>query len=392
MPRLAHDSLYYADDKDIYDLLSSAKQRVTPLKLLELARTRGIILSPDENRDAVAEWIARMPFAWPQVVSLLEMTTSADRADKLTSLRMDSATADEWSEAVSTVKGARAEQRGEVWSVSRNGDSLTVSVQYSELDPGRTRLAQKRERDFVVEVETTPAGGVRVRHQSQDRAAEIVKAVCDELMKGKERLEPKRIELYGIRDPVKRTQFFLNLIAGIDGYTLEDVKSVKGSRLSPTLEVDVPSEEAGTDSDGQHEDRTERDLEAHVRRVALYGDGILHAAEYQTLFKDDFFVSSIAWTSMESRSGTQRVEFEAAFNDAEDARGFVYGVRGIWPRTQNGELRKNKVSVGQLKDTKAFHALIEESAYKALCSISTDVKQAATDEEPQGQTQAGAKA
>jgi hypothetical protein len=51
-------ALYFADDKDIYDLLAAARQRLTPQKLVDIARTRGLLLSPSDDRDALVAYSA----------------------------------------------------------------------------------------------------------------------------------------------------------------------------------------------------------------------------------------------------------------------------------------------------------------------------------------------
>jgi len=45
--------LYFATNKEIHDLLYSAKQKVTEGTLHELLRDRGIFCSPQESRDAL---------------------------------------------------------------------------------------------------------------------------------------------------------------------------------------------------------------------------------------------------------------------------------------------------------------------------------------------------
>jgi hypothetical protein len=56
---MPNDSLRYCvTDKEIYDVLMSAKQRINETALHEMARSRGIFLSPQDQREALASELA----------------------------------------------------------------------------------------------------------------------------------------------------------------------------------------------------------------------------------------------------------------------------------------------------------------------------------------------
>lgn len=69
MPRFSHPSKYYADDKDIADLLDSPK--FTKEKLLRLGQERGILLSPELPKETLRDHLSHLPFSWPQLQQLL---------------------------------------------------------------------------------------------------------------------------------------------------------------------------------------------------------------------------------------------------------------------------------------------------------------------------------
>ena len=210
-------ALYFADDKDIYDLLAAARQRLTPQKLVDIARTRGVLLSPSDDRDALVEELALMPFGWLELQKLIEATETAERAEKTTnrtlagSFDLDRIRAD-----TEKVRDSRA-ARGETFTIERTQKSLRVRVTYSDVDPTSTRLLQRTRRDFTLEFEPGDTTTL-VRHQDQPRAGEVIKAITEALAVATE----TRIELSGVRDHRLRTDFFMRIIRGVDG----DRKSV----------------------------------------------------------------------------------------------------------------------------------------------------------------------
>lgn len=53
---------FFATDKDIFDLLASAKQKLTENVLREIARERGIFYSPNDSREALADALSLFPY------------------------------------------------------------------------------------------------------------------------------------------------------------------------------------------------------------------------------------------------------------------------------------------------------------------------------------------
>ena len=53
--------LYCATDKEIYDVLMSAKQRINPAVILELAKDRGIFYSSTDTRETLVHSLSLLP-------------------------------------------------------------------------------------------------------------------------------------------------------------------------------------------------------------------------------------------------------------------------------------------------------------------------------------------
>lgn len=63
---------YCATDKEIYDALMSAKQKISEKVLLELAKDRGIFFSPKETREDLCSAISLLPHDYHDLNTLLE--------------------------------------------------------------------------------------------------------------------------------------------------------------------------------------------------------------------------------------------------------------------------------------------------------------------------------
>ena len=87
MPKIKFESKYYAEDKDVFDLLKSSS--LTFARLLKIARDRGIYISETESRDAVINYISELPFSWPQLSALMAEMESEDKEDKFSFLQIE---------------------------------------------------------------------------------------------------------------------------------------------------------------------------------------------------------------------------------------------------------------------------------------------------------------
>ncbi len=358
-------ALYFADDKDVLDVLTLAKKKITPARLVELGKRRGLLLSSDDSRETLAERIAKLPFDWTELEHLLGFVDSASRAEKLSvhSFLATVAPAD-LKDAVEATKVARQDLRGEVFSISTVGNTTTVSVKYTELDPNRTRLVQRTEREFSMEILQT-SEGFKVRHQAQERADDVRNEILNkliELTKPPAPPEARPIELSSIRSPRHRTNFFVQLMK-LPGFELEDVVVVNGAIL---------------DDDADNDDNDEAfdpGLTNHVRQVALRGGKLLDSKEYAELFKEETgrFISSVIWRANEQKGDRTRVEIEAGFGNAVNATDFAFSIRKAWVRNSSGDIKKTKVqNTERLVLEKRLAPILEKAADDAVANVLRD--------------------
>lgn len=331
-------ALYFADDKDILDVLTLAKKKLTPARLVELGKRRGLLLSIDDSREKLAEQIAKLPFDWSELEHLLGFVDTASRAEKLSVHSfLGTVAPTEIKDAVEQTKALRQESRGEVYTINTAGNSTRITVKYTEMDPTRTRLVQRTEREFSMEIIQT-ADGFKVRHQAQERADDVrtdILAKVLELVGAPTPPESKPIELSAIRSARHRTNFFLQLMQ-LPNFKLEDVVLVNGAIMG----------DEGDSDDTDADDSIDSGLTIHVRQATLRGGLLLDSKEYADLFKEETgrFISSVIWRANEGTGDRVSVEIEAGFSDAVNATGFGFSIRKAWTRNANGDIRKTKVS------------------------------------------------
>ena len=81
MAKHAHVSRYYADDKDIADLVSQSG--IKPQQLAAFLRERGVIVSNLLSKDELTRYFRFMPFAWPDFDNLVTRLDRPDREEKI---------------------------------------------------------------------------------------------------------------------------------------------------------------------------------------------------------------------------------------------------------------------------------------------------------------------
>ena len=357
-------SKYYADDKDVHDILSSPK--ISLKMLLAIARHRGIFLSEESPREEVVHYMSMLPFSWPQIQEVMGEIEREDREEKLTTCKIEaSAQLDQVEQAFQKMREIRGEALNENYDVTQTKDGqLLVKVTYTEPDLQKARLIQRRQKEAVFEI-TKKGDVLGVRHTQNDKTNDILNQIIDSLVAPDAPHKPvrKTIELSGVNNHEHRTQFFLNVFRGMEGFQLREVKDLKVDRLDEIDTADVSDEEDEPETEASREV-----LKALVRKIALSGENILISPQYQQMTKDGFFISKAVWTSIETVGAGRLVEFEAEFKNATGGSGFAYQVRGVYDRDSDGEVATSKGDVSDAEKNMLRNCL-ETAAYASVETI-----------------------
>ncbi len=359
-------SKYYADDKDIHDILSSPKLPFK--KLLSLARERGIFMSEEcQRQEEVVHHMSMLPFSWTQLQEVMDAVERDDKEEKLAPCKVESkAELDDVRAVISKIKDARGEAFGECYTITENkAGRLQLKVSYSEPDFQKARLIQRREKDAFIEIEKKGTT-LEIRHTQNEKTNMVLTEILSELNPpdAAEKAIRRNIELSGIKNHEHRTEFFVNLMGEMEGFQLHQVKDLKVDRIVEEPNQPVNPEE---EDNGEAKEKKE-ELKALVRKIALSGENILLSTQYQQLAKDGFFISKSIWTSVEVTGKGRIFEFEAEFKDAENASNFAYNIRGMYDRDKDGELAKVRSAINEM-EREQLKSRLEDAAYESVDKV-----------------------
>jgi hypothetical protein len=370
MSKISRISRYFADDKDIRDLVSQGT--VTHSKLIEVLRRRGVIVSPQADKIELCRYFQRLQFSWPQLVELLEILDRPERDDRFTNFRIEGTAAitiDQALSAADKLKSERGGRHNEVYTLSKSSDkSMVMAVEFSEPDYSKTRLRQHQEHTIHFTIDQTDSG-LQVRHSSGAKGSEIA-ARLQKLLAAEDTppLTRREIVLSGLSSE-RRSRFFVELARGIQGYKLIDQNGLRVDRPESTDEDDDDDDDAADDN--KKVTAGEKAMQGLVKRAVLQGSALLSSAEYQEYKSKGYSMSKLDWVAESDNEKAGWVEFMAEFQNGPEGTGFKYGVLGKWDRKDDGARTKTRRAVTP-QEKEQLLRLMEDGAYKALDSVSQD--------------------
>ena len=374
MSKPTHVSRYYADDKDIFDLL--AQGTVSLSKLRVFLRLRGIILSPALPKEEICRYLQTSPLSLPQLETLLEIIETPDREDKFSTCQIPAADLDIQSvvTAAAAVQQERGTRQGEVYrlQVSQDG-ALDLAVDYTEPNFSKTRCLQQVDKTLIIRVERE-GDHFMVRHHENARALEILDAIEKKLVPAAETPPPRREIVVSGLTSVQRSAFFVEMARGIAGYELKDERGLQVDRPLDTEAVedddegDVEGDQANGAVPGSSKaevKEAKEQFQGLVKRALLHGTSLLMSQQYQDYAKSGFCLSKLIWTVDPESGDGPLIEFGAEFRDGERGTGFRYEVFGKYERHEDGSFAKSRRGVEGVEKHQLL-ALLEASAYAAL--------------------------
>lgn len=350
--------LYFATNKEIHDILYSAKLKVTESVLHELLRDRGIICAPKESRETLVKYLSLLPHDYSDVCGILERREAARRGEKTATVAINVAlTADELKEVVAEYQ--KAEIHEAVRSHKKSDTEFVMNVTYSDFDYSKTRLLQRQDRDAEIEFAQID-GRTEVRIPATDRARAIVEKLKERIEEKKKlQLQVEEIELTGLKTAEERTTFFTKLISTLPGFPLETVSRLRVAHASVELD------EGDIDIDEVNE--AEEKMLGVVENVALSGDNLVASEMYQELKTKGFFITSITWRAKQKADPFSIIECDAGFEEGQSGRKFRYSIHGAL-RFKSGKYTKNIRPVSD--DEKAsLLAMIERTTRTVLADL-----------------------
>jgi acylphosphatase len=356
--------LYCATDKEIYDVLMSAKQRINAAVVLELAKDRGIFYSSKDARETLVHNLSLLTHDYHDLNIILDQREHAGRAEKTTSITLNAALTVEEIKEVAKEYIAEAPPGEKVTSYSKGTDQYVISVKYSEIDYGKTRLVQRTSKEAGIEFHIEGDKTI-IRMPANAKSKEIVGNLKNRLDgKKKVDIQADSIEISEFSTAAQKTQFFTSLITTLKGFKLDNVTSVKVEPLKKEPEEDEIDLE-----DDQNKEEAKQEALALVRNVALKGESLLASEEYQSLQKKGFFITSIIWRSKQTSIPYPIVEFEAAFEEPEAGKGFKYSIRGALNFIEADVDYTKTLRPIEVEEKQKLLSLIEQTASAVIAKI-----------------------
>lgn len=354
-----HLSQFFATDKDIFDLLASAKQKLTEGVLREIARDRGIFFSPNDTRDDLADALSLLPFTLNELLDLMDRRETTRRNEKTTTITLDAQI------EADDIKAAIKEYQDEVGPTEKvdshlkGADEVVLNVEYDEMDYSRTRLIQRQRHDATIKF-VQQNGKTVVRLPASEKSQRIVENLTSRIESRRKAAVPREtIELDPDFDADERTTFFTRLMSELPGYTL---KGVTNLRISPSKRSAADDDSADIDDDER--EVANQEMLVIVKSMALTGENLIASEEYQSLRRRGFYITSITWRADQTSIPYDAPHLHAEFADGEAGTGFKYSVKGIF-RFQSGVYTKTARPADDT-ERENLYGLLEATARKVL--------------------------
>lgn len=353
--------LYYASDKAVHDALLQFNFKNSDLK--ELFLSRGILISPDTDRNAAATYFSRLNHDYYDHQKIAAIFGSDNKKERTTIAHVASTFTDAKLEVVAQAFKEKLEATGSEVSFVWTGKKLEIKVRYEDYNSNKSEFKQTIEREGVFEIETTEEG-ISIRNP-QNKFIDNAKAVLVDILSRNSSgnsLLVREIEMRTLADNKLRTQFFRALLQGLRGYIFKDVTDVYV--YNPKI----------ADGGGAADN-----LGIHITKASLKGEGLLSSPELSGLLKSGFYVCKVVWTTLAASEQSDMYELEAQFSDPENCEKFSYAVKGRYKYNDQGHHNKNRVSCDKTVEKKMLK-LIEEGAITALDMVRDEFHGGGADE------------
>lgn len=374
-PNVPPVSIFYADDKDIFDLLMSSPKTMTQRSMRQILRRRGVLVSHQDKTEDLAEFISLFYHDRKDLVELMKAAKPKPRADKKTNVRLAKPYSDEEVlEALATVEQDR-KKHGEVFDTIKQNDRFVVKIDYEEFDYSSNYLKQRVPRKLHIEV-INENGFYLIRHSAQDRCRDIVRALL-QAVKGSSAVKVEKVEMPGVKDPDLRTKFFTQLISSVEGCPLKNVVKTKVEQHLDATQHNTTSDEdpESQDSDADNNDSDEPSvaMAGAVNKVLMSGSSIHHSREYQALIQQGFYISRITWEAeIKAADGQRLLTFEALFEDSIEFKQFVYKIRKFQKVKEDGTYGFDNYNFTKA-ERDDYSTRLDSASRKALASVKAGV-------------------
>lgn len=345
--------LYYASDKAVYDALLQYNFKNSDMK--DLFLSRGIIISPDTERDAAALYFSRLNHDYYDHQKIAAIFGAGVKKERISVAHVSNSFSDAKLEVVAQGLKEHLEATGSEVKFTWVGKKLEIEIKYEEYNSNKSEFKQAVERHAVIEIDTS-VDGISIRNPQNKFIDSAKETLVDILAKnnGGAELIVKEIQMRTLVNNKLRTQFFRNLLQSLAGYKFKDVTDVYV--YNPKIKG------AASDDD---------DIGIHITKASLKGEGLLSSPELKGLLETGFYVCRVVWTTLAASEKSDVYELEAQFSDPDNCEKFSYAVKGRYKLNDQGHHNKHRVACESTVERKMLK-LIEGAAVKALDAVQAE--------------------
>ncbi|MEM1158446.1 MAG: hypothetical protein AAGH72_09340 [Verrucomicrobiota bacterium] len=323
MAEVSYNSKFYADDKDIYDLISFGH---FPTRYInKWLASKGIIISKELTDQELAEEICKYCLSWNDFKYLLQRVDAPNKLKKRKVVKANSLiTKTDFTEKLEEL--ARDYSGSDKLSIIRDPEgNFKIFYKYTVINNKLSRSIQSYEEETRLDIQFD-GDTFDFTYDDNHKAEVLVTQILQYAIPGDDIDENvQKVDISGIDTHTGRTKFFLELMQQIDDFELRDVTDLKFDRFSP--------EDSGDDDEMGEESE---ELESMVKKAALSGTNLLTAELYSKLKETGFFISKSTWRSTYEVDRSSIAEFRAEFGDGVAGTDFKYCVNRVWDRDENG--------------------------------------------------------
>lgn len=367
--RIHGPSLYYASDKNVFDALNQHK--VDTPTIMKLFERRNIVVSKKTPRESLAAYFARQIHDYQDHKDIATRLGITSKRERITSMDVNgTVTKDHVDVAVKQLK-EELEKTGEVVQIHKDGEKVSLTIQYSTVDYKVSEFAQRQERDGTIELLKTD-DGYTVRNTHNQFVNDVTQLFIKRLeAAANTNLEKVTVSLSGLTSVRIRSKFFHELASNLPGYLRSDVTAVYVYKAKPNdLHAD------GDDEEEEEEEEEKTESETHVERVFLRGNGITRSEILNNLLdKDDYYITKIAWCAREVAGTGHDYDIEAMFANPRDCTGFSFILSGVYP-LENGQIATRRRTPFK-HEIEAISSVVEAKARQLVKELTQEFKNSA---------------
>jgi len=309
-------SLYYATDKNVFDALNQRK--VDTNTVIQLFERRNIIVGKKTPREDLAKYFSMLNHDYYDHKDIAARLGIAPRRERITSMNvLGVGEKEELQVSIDKLK-QELESAGDVVHISRDGDNVSVQVQYSTVNYKLNEFSQVQVRDGTVEFVKLSEGYI-VRNTQNDYINNVRETLFGKIEKTQSvTLTKEVVSLFDVPSLKLRSKFFHELVTKLPGYSLCDVSSVYVYKAKP--------------DDDSTDDGSLSEQDTHIERVLLRGNGVTQSQLLNELLdEEDYYIIKIGWTTKEIMGSGHVYDIEAVFADPKDCAGFSFILGGVFP-------------------------------------------------------------